>query len=104
MGALDRYTCEQVFHLLDDYVDRELAPDEITRVEEHLATCAQCARESRFEHSLLEGLKSKIRQIEVPPSAVERVEAILERNIATSGGDISDAGDPGVTEDGENPT
>lgn len=104
MGALDRYTCEQVFHLLDDYVDRELAPDEITRVEEHLATCAQCARESRFEHRLLEGLKSKIRQIEVPPSAVEKVEAVLERNSETGGGDISAAGDPGVTERGENPT
>lgn len=91
MGALDRYTCEQVFHLLDDYIDRELAPDEITRVEEHLATCAQCARESRFEHSLLEGLKSKIRQIEVPRSAVERVEAILERNIETGAADADDA-------------
>lgn len=91
MGTLDRYTCEQVFHLLDDYVDRELAPDEITRVEEHLATCVQCARESRFEHNLLEGLKSKIRQIEVPRSAVERVEAILERNIETGASDAGDA-------------
>lgn len=91
MGALDRYTCEQVFHLLDDYVDRELAPDEITRVEEHLATCAQCACELRFEHSLLEGLKSKIRQIEVPRSAVERVEAILERNLEAGAADAADA-------------
>lgn len=92
MGALDRYTCEQVFHLLDDYVDRELAPDEIERVEQHLATCAQCASESRFEHNLLEGLKSKIRQIEVPRSALERVEAILERNL--------EADDEGSAEDG----
>lgn len=81
MGALNRYTCEQVFHLLDAYVDRELASEEIEQVERHLATCAQCARESRFEHSFVQGLKSKIRQIDVPPSVVERVQAILERSL-----------------------
>ncbi len=81
MAPLDRYTCEQVFHLLDDYVDRELTPDEIACVEQHLATCAQCASESRFEHSLVEGLKEKIRQIDAPRSAVEKVEAVLRREV-----------------------
>jgi len=79
MSSLDRYTCEQVFRLLDDYLDRELSPDEIARVEEHLATCAQCASESRFERGMLEGLKAKIRQIDVPASLVEKVETALKR-------------------------
>lgn len=79
MSSLDRYTCEQVFRLLDDYLDRELSPDEIDRVEQHLATCAQCASESRFEGGMLEGLKTKIRQIDVPPSLVEKVERALRR-------------------------
>lgn len=81
MGALDRYTCEQVFHLLDAYIDRELTPEEIEQVERHLATCAQCARESRFEQRLVEGLKSKIRQIEVPSSVIERLQTLLERSL-----------------------
>lgn len=80
MSSLDRYTCEQVFRLLDDYLDRELSPDEIERVEEHLDTCAQCASESRFERGMLEGLKAKIRQIDVPTSLVEKVETALKRN------------------------
>ena len=80
MAPLDRYTCEQVFHLLDDYDDRELTAEETRRVEEHLDTCAQCASESRFEHSLIEGLKEKIRQIEAPPSAMAKIEDVLRRN------------------------
>lgn len=78
MGPLDRYTCEQVFRLLDDYLDRALVPEEVARVEKHLATCAQCAREYRFESALLEGLKEKIRHIEVPRSAIKRVESVLK--------------------------
>lgn len=79
MSTLDRYTCEQVFRLLDDYLDRELSPEEIDRVEAHLATCAQCASESRFERGMLEGLKAKIRQIDVPASLVETIETALRR-------------------------
>lgn len=80
MSSLDRYTCEQVFHLLDDYVDRELTAEETKRVEEHLATCAQCASEARFERGLVDGLKDKIRQIDVPVSLVEKIETALKRN------------------------
>ena len=79
MSVPDRYTCAQVFRRLDDYVDRELTPEEIDRVEEHLATCAQCASESRFERSLVEGLKTKIRRIDVPASLLEKIETVLGR-------------------------
>jgi len=79
MSALDRYTCEQVFRRLDDYVDRELTAEEIDRVEEHLATCAQCASEARFERGLVEGLKTKIRRIDVPASLLDRIETVLGR-------------------------
>lgn len=81
MSPLDRYTCEQVFRLLDDYLDRELTPEDVERVERHLATCAQCASEYRFEGTLLQGLKERLRHIEVPRSAVERVESVLKANL-----------------------
>jgi anti-sigma factor (TIGR02949 family) len=80
MSATDPYTCEQVFRRLDDYVDRELTAEEIDRVEEHLATCAQCASEARFERGLVDGLKAKIRQIDVPVSLVAKIETALNRN------------------------
>jgi anti-sigma factor (TIGR02949 family) len=90
IGPLDRYTCEQVFRLLDEYVDRELAAEEVTRVEQHLATCAQCAAEYRFEGTLLEGLKEKIRHIDVPRSAVEKVKSVLKAHLDSEPPDGND--------------
>lgn len=78
MSPLDRYTCEQVYHLLDDYVDRELTAAEVERVEQHLAACAECASESRFERTLVEGLRKKLRHIEIPPSVFEKFDTVLE--------------------------
>ena len=40
MPAVDRVACDEVLRRLDDYVDRELARDEILQVELHLNHCA----------------------------------------------------------------
>ncbi len=77
MTAVDRYTCEEVFRRLNDYLDRELSPAEMALVKEHLETCAQCASEHSFEASVLQELKSKLHRIDVPQSLVDRVAAIL---------------------------
>ena len=77
MSAVDRYTCEEVFRRLNDYLDRELSPAEMAMVQEHLETCAQCASEHAFEASVLRELKAKLRRIDVPQSLIEKVEAIL---------------------------
>lgn len=73
MKHLDRYTCEEAFRRLDDYLDRELAPDEMARMHEHLETCAACAREFAFEASVLDGVKRKLRQIDVPSDVLARL-------------------------------
>jgi anti-sigma factor (TIGR02949 family) len=77
MSAVDRYTCEEVFRRLNDYLDRELSGPEMAMVKEHLETCAQCASEHAFEESVLRELKAKLRRIDVPQSLIEKVEAIL---------------------------
>ena len=79
MTTLNRYTCEEAFRRIDDYLDRELSPDETTRVHEHLEMCEGCAREFRFEESLLNGVKRKLRQIDVPDGLQARLLAVLER-------------------------
>lgn len=79
MTTPDRFTCEQVFQRINDYLDRELSADEMRLVREHLDTCAVCAREYAFEGSVLDELKAKLRRIDVPRSALEKVEAILKR-------------------------
>jgi anti-sigma factor (TIGR02949 family) len=79
MTALNRYTCEEAFRRIDDYLDRELSPEEMTRVHEHLELCEGCAREFRFEESLLNGVKRKLRQIDVPDGLQARLLSVLER-------------------------
>jgi anti-sigma factor (TIGR02949 family) len=77
MTHLDRYTCEEAFRRLDDYLDRELASADMARMHEHLETCAACAREFTFEASVLDGVKRKLRQIEIPQDVLARLTAAI---------------------------
>jgi anti-sigma factor (TIGR02949 family) len=74
---LTRFTCEEAFRRLDDYLDRELSGAEMTLVREHLEICAGCAREFRFEESVLRGVRTKLRQIDVPEDLQARVLRLL---------------------------
>jgi anti-sigma factor (TIGR02949 family) len=69
--------CKETFRRLDDYVDRELAPDELGKVEAHLAACAMCADEFQVERSLLEGIRDKLRRIKAPPGLLKKIEDSL---------------------------
>ena len=73
MRHLTRFTCEEAFRRLDDYLDRELSEREMVLVHEHLEICAGCAREFRFEESVLRGVRAKLRQIDVPADLQARV-------------------------------
>jgi anti-sigma factor (TIGR02949 family) len=79
MTPLNRYTCEEAFRRLDDYLDRELSSDETVLVREHLEICAGCAREFNFEASILKGVRQKLRQIDVPDSLQARILSVLDR-------------------------
>ena len=78
MTHLNRYTCEEAFRRLDDYLDRELSEEETVLVKEHLEICAGCAREFEFESSLLRGVREKLQQIELPPSLQARILGVLD--------------------------
>ena len=78
MTPLNRYTCEEAFRRLDDYLDRELSAEETVLVNEHLEICAGCAREFNFESSVLRGVRAKLRQIDVPPSLQARILGVLD--------------------------
>jgi anti-sigma factor (TIGR02949 family) len=73
MNSPTRLTCEEVFARLDDYLDRELTADEMRLVEEHLSTCAACASEHRFESSVIDDVRDKLRRIAVPEGLRARV-------------------------------
>ncbi len=77
MGLPDRLTCQEVFERLDDYLDRELSPDQMRLVHEHLEICAVCASEYRFESGIIAGVRTKLRRVAVPESLRARISALL---------------------------
>jgi anti-sigma factor (TIGR02949 family) len=60
-------TCDELLGRLDDYLDRNLSPEELNGVEEHLENCLACLQKYRFEQALLHGIRSRLRRISVPP-------------------------------------
>ena len=79
MADLGRYTCEEVFRQLNDYLDRELSPNNVAALERHLDDCAPCADQHDFEATVLEELKLKLRKLSLPPSLADKVSAAIER-------------------------
>lgn len=77
MSRFDRYTCEEVFRRLDDFVDRELAPEEHTLVEDHLKTCAACLAEYRFERSVIDAIRRKVDVLQPPPGLKDDIMRVL---------------------------
>ena len=55
MTSPSRFTCKETFRRLDDYVDRSLEGDEVSRVESHLVQCVACAAKYRFEGEVSSG-------------------------------------------------
>jgi len=75
---LSRFTCEEAFRRLDDFLDRELSAAEMTLVHEHLEICAGCAREFNFERSVVEGVEQKLQQIDLPDTLQSRILKLLK--------------------------
>jgi anti-sigma factor (TIGR02949 family) len=80
MPILDRYTCEEVFRRMNDYLDRELGPPEVERVRDHLERCIACASEYRFEEALLSEVRSKLRRVVMPAALRSRIEQLLSES------------------------
>lgn len=79
MHPVNRFTCEEAFRRLDDYLDRELGADEMAMVREHLETCAACTREFTYEASLVAAVRRKLRRIDVPPDLIDRINRELAK-------------------------
>lgn len=79
MAALDRYTCEDAFRRLDDYLDRELSPREADLVRQHLELCAACASEYQFEESVIRQVREKLARIPAPEGLLSRISSALTR-------------------------
>ncbi len=77
MTDLTRFTCEDTFRRLDDYLDRELSAEEMRLVGQHLDTCAHCMSEFTFEASVINTVRAKLQRIAVPPDLLAKISARL---------------------------
>ena len=80
MDHIDRFTCENVFQRLDDYVDRELAPHEMRQVREHLEICAQCMEEFSFEADVLKQIRSTLQRIRAPHDLMAVISSAIKHD------------------------
>ncbi len=76
--------CGEAVDRLDDYVDRELSPEEMAQVEEHLSQCADCAEQHEFEEGVLRCLREKLQRIAIPDDVAARILDAVSRGEAPS--------------------
>lgn len=76
---LNHFSCEETFRRLDDYVDRQLSPEDIRAIEDHLRLCDMCMREFVFEAGVLRGVREKLRRLAAPPDLLARISARISR-------------------------
>ena len=74
--------CEAILRLLDDYIDRELSVADMHMVEQHIENCLRCAGRYRFEASLIQEVRSRLRRIRLPGDLVDRIRLRLEAEAA----------------------
>lgn len=79
MNLPDRFTCEEMFRKVDDYLDRRLSVEEMRLVEAHLETCARCTHEYRFEATVIAQVRDKLHRLDVPADFAARLHARLSK-------------------------
>lgn len=73
---LSMLNCKETLAHLDDYLDRELSPQEIKQVEWHLRICHHCSQKFAFEANFLSELTAKVQHIETDN---EQIVSLLDR-------------------------
>jgi hypothetical protein len=77
-AMIHRISCTDMVLRLDDFVDRTLDTADLELVEEHLLEYVKCAEKFRFEASLVDGLREKLRHIAVPQHLLQTIQQRLE--------------------------
>lgn len=68
--------CEEVLARLWEYLDEELAPEEVESVKQHLSGCPLCHPAYRCDRALLELLARQHSHSEAPAGLLLRVRAL----------------------------
>jgi anti-sigma factor (TIGR02949 family) len=76
--GIDLYGCKEALERLDDYIDRELSPEETRKVAQHLKICHQCTKKFRFEQEFVAMVRTRLQHLSVPERLKEKVALALE--------------------------
>jgi anti-sigma factor (TIGR02949 family) len=74
--------CEAILQRVDDYIDRELSPDDADMVERHIEDCLRCARRYWFEMRLIHEIRTRLRRISLPGDLMTRIKLRLDAETA----------------------
>jgi len=74
----DKCSCDEAVELLGDFLCKELTPEERERVEAHLCECIECADFYQFEGKMLECVKRKVTETQLPKELVDKVLKALD--------------------------
>ena len=69
-------TCREAIALLADYLDRELTPEHLAVIEQHLAICAPC-RAYFATYDKTRELAARVQRVEMPAGMKERLRRLL---------------------------
>jgi anti-sigma factor (TIGR02949 family) len=78
--SLEYNQCEEAVKRLNDFLSRELAPEEEVQVQQHLQECNGCFEKFRFEETLLHRLRDVIGQVQAPNVLRQRILGLLPKN------------------------
>jgi anti-sigma factor (TIGR02949 family) len=70
--------CVKAMAHLDDYLKRELTPELMVEVREHLDRCRECFDLARFEESFLALIESRAGRVTCPEKLRDRIVALLK--------------------------
>jgi anti-sigma factor (TIGR02949 family) len=71
--------CKETLDRLYEYLDRELSEAERREVQQHLDDCPPCLDRFKFEENVLRLVRRCCRDVEAPPSLVEKVRQICNQ-------------------------
>jgi anti-sigma factor (TIGR02949 family) len=72
--------CEKCEELLQGYLDRDLAPEEVLTAERHLDGCDYCRRRYRFEQTLRRYIKVSASE-RMPAGLIAKLSQLREQAI-----------------------
>lgn len=82
-------SCRETLKRLDDYLDRELSPDEMKTVRGHLKLCHACQKKFAFERAFTDQLRQSLQAVALPKieSQSHETDALPVENIAVARGE-----------------